>query len=220
MEDMRRVKRPKEQAKASYDRLSKGYDFLFGRMERRFRDEGLMKINIKKGENVLEVGFGTGYCTQNLAASVGDSGKVYGIDMSEGMLNITSKRLEKSGLIRRAELQIGDAMSLPYAPNFFDAIFISFTLELFDTPNIPIVLREFHRVLKDKGRICVVAMSKEGKAGAMLKLYEWSHERFPNYIDCRPIYLRQVLEDASFKIAEFDTMSLLNVPVGIALAVK
>jgi demethylmenaquinone methyltransferase/2-methoxy-6-polyprenyl-1,4-benzoquinol methylase len=118
------------------------------------------------------------------------------------------------------ELQCGDAMNLPYPEEFFDAIFISFTLELFDTPSIPNVLNELRKVLKKNGRICVVAMSKEGKARIMLKIYEWGHERFPNYIDCRPIYIRKALENENFKITSDSTMSLLNVPVGIVLATK
>jgi demethylmenaquinone methyltransferase/2-methoxy-6-polyprenyl-1,4-benzoquinol methylase len=163
MEAIRRVNRSREQAKISYDKLSKWYDF-FGNMERKFRDTGLEKLGVREGEKVLEVGFGTGYCTANLAGAVGDSGKVYGIDISEGMLNTTSLRLAKSGLSKRVELQCGDALNLPYLENFFDAVYISFALELFDTPDIPVVLQQFRRVLKNGGtylRRCDVQGGKD-----------------------------------------------------------
>jgi demethylmenaquinone methyltransferase/2-methoxy-6-polyprenyl-1,4-benzoquinol methylase len=220
MEEITRVKRTKEQAKISYNKLSKWYDFIVGGAEKKFRDAGLAKLNIHEGEKVLEVGFGTGYCTTILAGAVGNSGKVYGLDISEGMLHTTSLRLKKSGLSERVVLQCGDAINLPYSDNFFDAIYISFALELFDTPDIPLVLQQFRRVLKNGGRICVVAMSKEGKTGLMVKLYDLGHEKLPNYIDCRPIYVKQAIHNANLKITDATMMSFLSVPVAIVLAGK
>ncbi len=220
MQEIKRVIRSKKQAKISYDKLSKWYDFLAGGSEKKYRDTGLAKLSVKQGEKVLEIGFGTGYCISLLARSVGKDGKVYGIDISERMLNMTASRLEKSGLNERTELQCGDAANLPYNENFFDAIFMSFTLELFDTPDIPIILQELRRVLKDCGRICVVSMSKEGKTGLMIKLYDWAHETFPNYVDCRPIYVRQAFENANFEIVGVTKMSLLSLPIEIILAKK
>ena len=97
---------------------------------------------------------------QALAQSVGTSGKVHGVDISDGMIDITRQRLNKVKLLDRVELKCGDATNLPYKSSIMDAVFMSFALELFDTPEIPIVLRECQRVLKTDGRICVVALSK------------------------------------------------------------
>lgn len=220
MDDIRRVKRTKQQARISYNRMSKWYDLFMGRLEKGFRDAGLKKLTVCEGEKVLEVGFGTGYCTTALAQLVGASGTVYAIDISEGMLNETASHLQKAGLLKRVELRTGDAADLPYPDNSFDAVFISFTLELFDTPEIPLVLKQCRRVLKENGRICIVAMSKDGKNGLMVKLYEWGHKRFPNYIDCRPIFLKEAMENAKLKVLDQIKMSLWNVPVEIVLARK
>ena len=70
---------------------------------------------------MLEIGFGTGQCLKALAQSVGSSGKVYGIDLSEGMFNVAQARLSKAGLSGSVELKCGDAAKLPFEADFFDA---------------------------------------------------------------------------------------------------
>ena len=215
-----RVTRSKEEAKASYNMMSKWYDMLAGLAERKCRDAGLQKVSAKEGEIALEIGFGTGHSILALAQLVGNSGKVYGIDISEGMCNITQSRVREARLSERVELKCGDAAKLSFEANFFDAIFMSFTLELFDTPEIPIVLYECQRVIRSGGRICVVAMSKKGKANVIMRLYEWAHRKLPKYVDCRPIFVQEALEDAGFQILDVTEMSMVTLPVEIVVAKK
>ncbi|MFC1563090.1 class I SAM-dependent methyltransferase [candidate division KSB1 bacterium] len=215
-----RVIRSKEEAKASYDKISKWYNIVAGRCERKYRETGLQMLSAKEGEIILEIGFGTGHCVLALARSVSKSGKIYGIDISEGMCKIAGSRIKEAGLTERVELRYGDAVNLPFESNFFDAIYISFTLELFDTPEIPIVLSECQRVLNSNGRICVVAMSKEGKSGIMIRLYEWLHKKFPKFIDCRPIFLRKSLHEANFQIINVVELPMWGLLVEIVLVKK
>lgn len=214
-----RVTRPKAEAKASYDKLSRWYDVIVGWSEEKARETGLQKLAPAEGEIVLEIGFGTGHCIQALAQSVGTSGKAHGLDLSEGMRDITHKRLTRAGLLDRVELRCGDATNLPHEPETLDAVFMSFTLELFDTPEIPIVLRECHRVLRTDGRICVVSLSKERQTWVS-KAYEWLHTKIPNYADCRPIYVRRELEDAGFHVVDATHMAWWGFLVEILLAKK
>jgi demethylmenaquinone methyltransferase/2-methoxy-6-polyprenyl-1,4-benzoquinol methylase len=111
-------------------------------------------------------------------------------------------------------------MKMPYADNQFDVVFSSFNLELFDSPEIPLVLAEIKRVLRPNGRLGVVSMSKVVETSPFQKMYEWSHEKFPQYIDCRPIYVEQSIKDAGFEIQSRDRVSMLGLPGDIVIGTK
>jgi demethylmenaquinone methyltransferase/2-methoxy-6-polyprenyl-1,4-benzoquinol methylase len=219
MEKILRVTRTKEQAKRTYDKISRIYGFIEGSFEKKFRNNALDKLDIKKGENILEVGFGTGHCLEEIAEKVGKNGKAYGIDISSGMLDITKSRLEKKGLADRVELYCGDAINMPYNKSMFDAVFMSFVLELFDTPEIPVILNEIKRILKPNGRLSVVSLSKENGNSRMLKAYEWVHKHFPNIADCRPIYVEQSIKNAGYQISYKENIKIFGLPGEIVIAV-
>jgi ubiquinone/menaquinone biosynthesis C-methylase UbiE len=210
------VTRSKDQARTSYNRLSRWYDLVAGASEKKYRDYGLAKLNAQEGEHILEIGFGTGHCLLSLARSVGDSGKVYGIDLSEGMLAVSQNRIRDAGLADRVDLRLGDALSLPFASGSFDALFMSFTLELFDTPEIPELLRRCRAVLRPGGRLVVASLVKE--AAVAVRLYEWFHRKMPVIVDCRPIYAQAALTGAGFDICDVTAFSMWGLPVEIILA--
>lgn len=217
--DILRIFQSKEETKAYYNKIARFYDVLAERSEQPMREKGLRKLDARPGERILEIGFGTGHCLVELARAVGPDGKVFGVDISDEMVRLTSERLRDEGLADRVELVCGDAGELPYEESSLDGIFTSFTLELFDTPEIPTVLSECRRVLRPGGRLAVVALSKEGKQGLIMKAYEWTHKHFPNLMDCRPIYTRRAIEDAGFEVQETD-LEHMWVAVEIVLAGK
>lgn len=216
-----RVNRSKESARQSYNRLSRWYDFIAGSTEKKYRDWGLEKLSAQPGEKVLEIGFGTGHCLVSLAKAVGPTGRVIGLDISDRMLVIARERLGQEGLEERVDLHLGDAAKLDFLEaGSLDGVFMSFTLELFDNPEIPRVLQECHRILKPGGRLAVVSMTKTTPPGMAVRIYEWFHEHMPDYADCRPIFARQALEQSGFTIQDVSLSSMWGLPVEIVLGKK
>lgn len=221
---IRPVTRSKRQARDAYDLLSRRYDRLAGWSERPSRLAGLRRLAAAEGERVLEVGFGTGQALAELAKAVGVSGKVYGLDLSDGMLEVAKARLWREGLMGSVDLRLGDGAHLPFGESSFDAAFMSFTLELFDTPEIPVALGECLRVLRPAGRLVVVALSREHRGKllprAFVRLYEWVHDRWPVSVDCRPIYAASEVRQAGFVDIGAEMRSMWGLPVEVVLGRK
>jgi demethylmenaquinone methyltransferase/2-methoxy-6-polyprenyl-1,4-benzoquinol methylase len=218
---IKRVNRSKDAARTSYNRMSRWYDRIAGSTEKKYRDWGLEKLSAQPGETILEIGFGTGHCLVSLAKAVGPAGRVLGLDISDGMLAVARERLQAEGLDNRVDLHLGDAASLDFiGANSLDGVFMSFTLELFDNPEIPRVLQECHRILKPGGRLAVVSMTKTNPPTVPVRIYEWFHEYMPDYADCRPIFARQALEQSGFRIQDVSLSSMWGLPVEIVLGNK
>ena len=215
-----RVSRTKEAARESYNRLSRWYDLIAGSSEWKFVQAGLDLLDASEGEVGLDLGFGTGRSVLAIAEAVGTTGHVYGMDLSEGMYQLALKRVAKAGFVDRVTLRCGDAAKLAFEDEFFDAVFMSFTLELFDTPEIPIVLAGCKRVLKKGGRIAIVSMVKKAEESFAVRSYERVRTWLPNYMDCRPIYVGESVESAGFRILEKGERQMWGLPVAIILAGK
>src|SRR5262245_66597287 len=87
-----RVLQTKSETKAFYNKISKFYDLLADQSEEPVRRAGLEKLNARTGEKVLEIGFGTGHCLIALARAVGAAGSVYGIELSDAMIKMSTEQ--------------------------------------------------------------------------------------------------------------------------------
>ncbi len=214
MYEISRVTCTHEQARASYDRLSRWYDFIEGGWESKPRRLGLDLLQLKPGIKMLEVSCGPGNSLQELPAEV----SAVGLDLSFRMLMQASGRLN---LARKAvRLVEGDALCLPFPTGHFDVTFMSFALDLVDTPEISIVLGEIHRVLRPGGQLGIVSSSKLGGRAIMKRLYEWAHARFPVLVDCRPIYARRAIEDAGFLVSDYQLLTQTGLGIEVVVGRK
>src|SRR5438046_793029 len=79
----------------------------------------LARLGITGGENVLEIGCGTGALTVPLAAAIGNHGRLVAIDISEPMLGVARQRVQEHGL-HNIKLLLGDAQVFDFEPGTFD----------------------------------------------------------------------------------------------------
>jgi ubiquinone/menaquinone biosynthesis C-methylase UbiE len=103
------------------------------------------------GEEVLEVGPGTGYYSLDLASRL-DGGKLAVFDIQQEMLDHVMRRAGECGVSNIAPT-LGDARSLPYEDSSFDAAVLVTVLG--EIPDQDAALRELARVLRPEGRLVV-----------------------------------------------------------------
>ena len=219
MSQKKEILRVKGNIKEIYTKFSKIYSPIEERFERKLK-KSLELLDIQEGEVVLEIGFGTGCSLVEIARSVGEKEKVYGLDVTFKMVELAKKRVEKEGLAEKVSLCEGNAKNMPYQDDVFDAIYMAGALELLDTPDISRVLEEIKRVLKWNGRIGIASIPKENHEDSrFLRFYEWIHKTFPRYASCRPIYLEDSLKDAEYKVIKTDEILLGKIfPMKIVVA--
>jgi SAM-dependent methyltransferase len=104
------------------------------------------------GERILEVGPGTGYYTLAVAEWIGSDGRVSILDLQQEMIDHTLRSARERGM-RNIDATRGDATSLPYENDRFDAAFLVTVLG--EIPDQNAALRELERVLKPGGRLVV-----------------------------------------------------------------
>jgi SAM-dependent methyltransferase len=125
---------PDEQARlAALNRLTNGafLDFL----------------EIEPGDRVLEVGSGLGILAAEVAALV-PNGEVVGLEYS------TAQLASIAASAPNLSFRQGDAHSLPFEENSFDAVYCRYVLEHLSDP--PRALSEMRRVLRPGGRVFVL----------------------------------------------------------------
>jgi SAM-dependent methyltransferase len=103
------------------------------------------------GEQILEIGPGTGYYSLDVAAQL-DGGKLSIFDIQQEFLDHTVRAGEGRGLAN-IEPRAGDARQLPYADETFDAAYLVTVLG--EIPDQGAALAELRRVLKPAGRLVV-----------------------------------------------------------------
>lgn len=126
---------------ASHERIERG---IAG-----FGESALAVAAPRPGERVLDIGCGTGGTTAALAAAVGSSGHVLGVDISEPL--VAASRAQH---IANATFEHADAATHPFEPETFDLVFSRFGVMFFGDPVA--AFTNLRRALKPSGRLVFV----------------------------------------------------------------
>jgi arsenite methyltransferase len=117
------------------------------------RREVLRLLAPAAGERVLDIGSGPGLLAGELAAAVGPTGRVCGVDVSADMLALARARDLPTGWAPVEYLTAG-AERLPYPDDTFDLAVSTQVLEY--VPDVPAALAEAYRVLRPGGRLLLL----------------------------------------------------------------
>lgn len=134
----------------------------------RFFDEQMAFLNhrlvadarIRSGMQVLDLGSGTGYPALLGAHTVGPNGRMIGMDLAEQMLAVARRKATALGL-ENVTFRTGDATTLPFEVNSFDAVTSRFCLMFL--PEIPKAVAEIARVLRPGGWVAAAVWSAPEK---------------------------------------------------------
>lgn len=144
-----------------YD-LSMWFVGLFLGGEERIRRRVLAELGPPgeiEGKDVLELFCGTATFSL-MAAKLG--AHVTGMDLSRGMLKVARQKSLKECI--RLDLVMADSAALPVRDNAFDAVIMSLGMHEVTADDAKRVVREVHRVLKQRGRALIFDFHGAGGA--------------------------------------------------------
>lgn len=114
--------------------------------------------NLKEGDHVLDLGSGSGMDVFVAALKVGNTGHVYGVDMTEEQLE-KSERLRKENNLGNISFHKSYIEAIPFADSGFDAVISNGVINL--SADKQKVFAEVARVLKPKGRLVIADIVTE-----------------------------------------------------------
>jgi ubiquinone/menaquinone biosynthesis C-methylase UbiE len=113
----------------------------------------LDNCQLKKGQEILDVGIGTGLISVSISKRLSGNCRILGIDITDIMLAKAKTNIKIGSLEHVISLKKASAENIPAENNFYDLVVCVFTIR---HTNVERALSEFMRILKPGGRVVIV----------------------------------------------------------------
>lgn len=148
-----------ERTRRVYDRMAAVYPISTMLFHSRAHRCALEASGVRDGMQVLEVATGSGEMFRRLVRA-NASGATIGVDLSPNMAARTQRSARRKFPSAQTHCQAVDARHMPFRNESFDAVFCCYMLELLSGDDIVGILREFRRVLRDRGCLTLVLIGQ------------------------------------------------------------
>ncbi len=175
---MRRPRFIARQAQRPNGLLGRALGAIMAIETRALNDEVLDRLAIKRGECILEIGFGHGR-TLERAAKFNEETRFVGIDHADDMVAALARRCSALVETGQLELRTGDSNALPWADKSIDGAYAVHTIYFWHHPERD--LAEIRRVLRPGGRLVLGFRERTPQAEAALPA-EIYHLRSPDEV--------------------------------------
>ena len=171
----------KEQVEQMFDNIAPTYDKLNHIMslniDRVWRRRVMRIVRRSKAHKIMDVATGTGDLAIAMAKRV-DRTQILGVDLSEEMLAVARRKVEKQGLEERIMLEKGDAENLAMVgTESIDAATVAFGVRNFE--DIERGLSEIYRTLKPGGKLVVLEFSMPKNRIVRWVYSQYAHRLLP-----------------------------------------
>lgn len=165
-----------EQVASMFDDIASRYDFLnrflSGGVDLWWRKMAIRELRGRENGHILDVATGTGDMAIMTYRRLKPR-QITGIDISEGMLELGRRKIERQGLGAHIALSPGDSGHIPFPDDHFDAVTVAFGVRNFEY--LDQGLAEIRRVLRPGGKLVVLEFSQP--PGLTGRLYHWYMRR-------------------------------------------
>ena len=150
-------------------------------------DEVIAQLRAAQSRRIADIACGTGILSDRIERELHPD-EIYGVDMSDGMLNQARARSS------RVQFMHGPAEQLPFDDGALDAVVTTTAFHFFDQPA---ALREFHRVLAPGGLVAVATLSARQPVLRAPSASRWKPQHNPS-----PAEMRALFESAGFAVKD------------------
>ncbi len=140
---------------ANYDFTANLY-YLIGFREVAYRKQAVSALGLNPGDTVVEIGCGTGLNFPYLLESIGETGRLIGVDLTDAMLEKAREKIHRNGW-QNVELVEADAVRYEF-PDGIQGVLSTFALTL--VPEYEQVINHAAHALASGGRLVITDFKK------------------------------------------------------------